>query len=530
MRDKPSIILLSIDSLRYDCVAWAPVRPHLEALGIDGPPATPELDRLVAGAYCFTQAIANAPYTTSSHASILTGLVPPQHGVRAFMRTALGAAVPTLPEMLARAGYRTLLMSDVPRFLNPVGLARGFEQVVSDPEQALAWWGCYPDSPRFMLLHYLDVHLPYGFSKSPADDEINSRWLAHNRARIEPRLGRWFSNGRFDYGGCKKQLHAVHRGIVQGEDGLRRGLEWYLDGLAWFDAHRLRSLVRRLEELAAIDRSIIVVFGDHGEGHDPTSCYRLGHACLMFDDVIRVPLAIRHPDSAAGARPGDFRAVGGQCSLADLTPTLLDFVGELGRWERPEHPWTGRSLVPRSAGERNGWPAYAEYWSRFLRPGSNEMEWTLRQRIVRTSRHKLSLIGRQTNGIRDWAELPAEAFAAQLYADVLGRHASAEDVARRARWARWGGGLGRWVEYQRVRHSREARQIPKIALYDLPDDPLERAPQPIDAAGDAERWAHEMLDAMEAIDRNACPGEPLEIANGERSLIEARLAELGYLD
>src|SRR5438552_11143144 len=68
-----NVLLITIDTLRSDRVG---------AFG--GPPGlTPSLDRLAEQGLRLTRAFASAPLTLPSHTSIMTGLSPPAHGVRA---------------------------------------------------------------------------------------------------------------------------------------------------------------------------------------------------------------------------------------------------------------------------------------------------------------------------------------------------------------------------------------------------------------------------------------------------------------
>src|SRR3954469_3619750 len=90
-----NVLLITIDTLRAD------------ALGsYGGPAATPALDRLAAEGVRFDFAHAHAVTTLTSHASILTGTYPFQHGIRdnsgyRLAPTARAAAAP-----LKSAGYR----------------------------------------------------------------------------------------------------------------------------------------------------------------------------------------------------------------------------------------------------------------------------------------------------------------------------------------------------------------------------------------------------------------------------------------
>ena len=88
---------------------------------------TPQLDALASDAIVFTRAYAQAPITTVSHATILSGTYPPFHRVTHF-GAPLPPAVPYLPELLQRAGYRTAAFVGS-LILDPrAGTAPGFDR------------------------------------------------------------------------------------------------------------------------------------------------------------------------------------------------------------------------------------------------------------------------------------------------------------------------------------------------------------------------------------------------------------------
>src|SRR5215468_10447441 len=91
-----NVLLVTIDTLRADRVG-----------AYSGGALTPTLDALAARGVRFTHAYAHAPMTLPAHTSILTGLIPPSHGVRNNGSTALARTTPTLATLLHDAGYRT---------------------------------------------------------------------------------------------------------------------------------------------------------------------------------------------------------------------------------------------------------------------------------------------------------------------------------------------------------------------------------------------------------------------------------------
>lgn len=533
----PSIILLSIDSLRYDCVAFQSRRPHLDALGIRSLPPTPNLDRLMQGAFRFTQAISTAPYTTTSHASILTGRVPPDHGVRSFMTSGLSEDVSSLPEVLEPLGFSGMLMSDTTWLFRTVGLDRGFEGVSESLATARQWWQDNAYRPRLLVLHLMDLHDPYGFRKPSrwldSSDllAMNVRWLHE----VEQFMGGAFVGAtprpeRMDRPRqVMRHVRGLHRHVVSGRDGLALGLRWYLKALERLDAGPLDWIVRWFEDEGVFDQAIVTVFGDHGEGRDPTSSFRLAHSCLMYDDVIRIPLSIRVP-----GRSG--RVIDDQCSSVDIAPTLVELSGGDANWPAPTgglaDSVNGRSLVPLLTGdEMSPRPAYGEFWQRWCGRRNGRIIETLRQRMLRFPDHKYSLIGRRLAYGRELDTLDPHTFMLRLCSE-LGGHAA--DDQRRWNplvwWAACGGRLGRRGLYWLMRHRADAGPIPKASVFDLADDPLELAPRKLDSERPNCDWFERAVALFDELDERARPVTPLRGTRKEMFAVEERLRELGYVE
>src|SRR2546425_11273704 len=178
-----NVLLITVDTLRSDRV------------GAFGGPAdlTPTLDRLAAAGLRLTHAYSAAPLTLPSHASMLTGVSPPVHGVRANGLFRLGAKLPTLATVLKNAGYRTGAFVGAFVLDARFGLTRGFdvyddrygEKHAGDPAEgaerraedvikpALAWINSSISqppapsnqqpaaSPWFTWIHFYDPHEPY---------------------------------------------------------------------------------------------------------------------------------------------------------------------------------------------------------------------------------------------------------------------------------------------------------------------------------------------------------------------------------
>ena len=168
----PSVVLLTLDTTRAD------------ALG----PGTPALSGLAARGTRWTRAVTPVPLTLPAHASLLTGLTPPEHGIRDNGTAVLPKDVPTLATAFSSRGYATAAFVASRVLDRRFGLARGFghyddkapaEQIgeYGYPERnarqmtdaALEWLARRPaGKPLFLWVHYYDPHAPY---EAPGDGD-----------------------------------------------------------------------------------------------------------------------------------------------------------------------------------------------------------------------------------------------------------------------------------------------------------------------------------------------------------------------
>ena len=95
-RDAP-VVLISIDTLRAD---------HLPLYGYAAGSA-PSIDRLGREGIVFDDLYSHCPLTLPAHASMLTGLLPPHHGVRDNIGFRLGPEHATLATRFRAAGLHT---------------------------------------------------------------------------------------------------------------------------------------------------------------------------------------------------------------------------------------------------------------------------------------------------------------------------------------------------------------------------------------------------------------------------------------
>ena len=271
-----NVLLVTLDTLRAD---------RLGAYG-RARAGTPHLDALAAAGARFDQAQAAAPLTLPSHATLLTGLLPPRHGLRDNGEGSLPADVPSLAEHLRAAGYRTGAFVGAFVLDRRYGLARGFERYDDEiprvpgrldaerpgsvvVDRALAWLA-EPDPARrpfFAWVHLFDAHAPY--------------------APPSPYAARFPGDP-------------------------------YQAEVALVDAH-VGRLVAALRERGDEARTLVVVAGDHGESLGEHG--ELTHGLFLYQSTLRVPLLVVAP----GVVPP--RAVREPVGLADLAPTMAALLG-----------------------------------------------------------------------------------------------------------------------------------------------------------------------------------------------------------
>lgn len=163
-------MLITIDTLRADALGFAG----------NASAETPHLDRLAASGWVFERAHAHSVMTLPSHANLLTGQLPYEHGVRDNAGFVLPEGVPTAAEAFSAAGFRTAAFVAAFPLDARYGLDRGFE-VYDDsyPEgstrgfavaersggevvaAASAWWSRNEGDPRFLWVHLYEPHVPY---------------------------------------------------------------------------------------------------------------------------------------------------------------------------------------------------------------------------------------------------------------------------------------------------------------------------------------------------------------------------------
>ena len=267
------IVLLSIDALRAD---------RLPVYGYHNV-QTPAIDALAKDGVVFERAYSHAPQTLPAHASMLSGRLPFETGVRDTVGFTVSRDERLLAEILGDRGYATAGVVSSYALRASTGIAQGFsffdDDLVAERGEAKGraerdgaasvasaeeWFESVGTERAFLFLHLNEPHSPYA-----APERFSS---------LEP---------------------------YDGEVA-------YVDEL-------VGDFIKYLKTHQLYDQSTIILSADHGEGlgdHGET-----GHAALAHEEALRIPLIIK---PAAGKGAG--RRITALVQHVDILPTILDLA------------------------------------------------------------------------------------------------------------------------------------------------------------------------------------------------------------
>lgn len=313
------VVLISLDTLRSDCISANPVKLWPGKHQLTTQPATPLLDRLVSAGSFFPNTISAAPYTSASHATYFTGKWPLRHGVYEFFNRRLQSS--TIFTQARRAGYRTVFKVDFPVILGPfLGFDAGIDDyIVEDDAAALNAIG--GRQPTFSFMHFGGLHIPYGFHNLRYGGEAYAekvealeREVGAAPQELTDQLVETY-HSEADLKLLYRYKSAIQHHYLAGN--FSRLLELYVEGVNFFFANRFDSFLEALLDKLDGTRFLLLIFSDHGEEYDEHS---YGHFNTLAEPVIRVPMLFYGHGVEPGWHATRFRSV-------DVAPTIVDLLG-----------------------------------------------------------------------------------------------------------------------------------------------------------------------------------------------------------
>ena len=373
-----NVLIISLDCVRPEALGCYPQRYPFRVRFPRGA-KTPNIDRLCAGGHRFDQAFTHVPLTPCAHASLLTGLIPPKHGIRTLLGSKLNKDVTTLAEILSAKGWQCGAVVGAHALSSQFELARGFHyydddiqtgiknwklgerrEAVDVTDRAVAWLTSLANNqPFFLFAHYFDAHtisLQSHNLSSHLDESRSSvgfRELLPEplKAAIHPAVRKVRSGVNYVTHQARSEWKSRLAYFEMGGKYERHGRRYQLNQLAKID-REIGRLVKTVADQNKLDRTLIVILADHGE--DFMEHGEANHGHFLYDTTLHVPLII-FPH--LGTRP----VVKEQVRIVDIFPTVLSVLG----MER-EQEIDGASLIdllsaqPRTGVDMQHRKAYSE--------------------------------------------------------------------------------------------------------------------------------------------------------------------------
>lgn len=360
-----------------------------ETLGCYGNPeiVTPNLDRLAETGFTFEKAYCPNAFCSPCRASTLTGLMPSQHGVHAWIDDRNMSEWPagwhalnglsTLPELMQSAGYRTGLFGKY-HLGEPTTSAPGFESWVTMEDGHVRSFynnrifdngqsymqsghsvdfftdkaiefieGCSESEQPFFA--YLPYPAPYGHW--PATNEpIRHRFSAlYDDCPINtiPRVGlRPEAVAAYDLVKARSGGGLDFSMLLRAPNDLPTLRNYYSQITLIDDA--VGNLVKRLQALGLEQDTLLIFTADHGLSMGHHGFWGHGAACWpsnLHQAAHSIPLLVSQPGTVESGTRSRLHV-----SNTDLFATILDYIG-LQAPNAPETPLPSRSLTPLLKGE-----------------------------------------------------------------------------------------------------------------------------------------------------------------------------------
>jgi len=522
-----NIILVSIDTLRYDCVGYQKNKNELIKHDVLKLLETPNLDEIAKKSICFTNAISVSTYTTSTHASILTGLYPPKHGVRAFYDTKLSKNVLTLAEILKKEDYITVFSTDIIDLFGPLDLTRGFSHIfVKQDRDLYEFLSKNKDNKIFLFIHFFDVHFPYLLS----DYDICSGYNLDYYDMINFLCKKYNIEMHVPNDKPYEQWNYIGRII---EKNISTFLPFYIKGVTKFDKGRFKKFINYISGQGYINNSMLIILSDHGEGGcNEDNRNMFGHGNFPYENVIRIPLIIYYKGVKTSI-------VDDQVSIIDIFSTILNKALDKKLEDIIPYNIDGHNLLSGFVYSGNNHDrVLGEIWgcnSTFyisdegvLTPDKN-VAWSLNYRFIRSKDKKYIICGMQDRFYDEYVfNLPNDEFLRYLYQEILGRMQDKD-------------GFEHWLKILNSKSSskrdvlnyflksEEYKKRNRIVMFDLENDidelncinPL----QSLTNISEFYKYASHMLD----IEKSTVLSEKIFSDNKDEEKIKERLKTLGYL-
>ncbi len=320
-------------------------------------PTTPNLDRIAEESAIFDNHFVNSCWSLPSQTSFMTGKHVYSHGCGDQYQF-LEPGVPTLPETLNRAGYKTAAIQVNPwvqqdegdcmrgwtDYMRPNGFAGHgqpathklepippYVPIEGETDEGICWqmvgwvedWldkNADDDQPWCLFVLTGETHMPCWPPKKYREQFL-PEGFPDEKAKVVPQSQFLGTSGHV-------KMTAADWEIVR---ALRDG------SMAYYDC-AVGEMYNNLKKRGVLDDTIFVTTSDHGDTHGEHNFHTAHCQTELWDTMLHIPLIIRYPEKLKAGHVPQL------CQGIDVAPTLLDLAG-VDDTEANEH-FQGKSLVP----------------------------------------------------------------------------------------------------------------------------------------------------------------------------------------
>lgn len=338
----PNIVIYTSDTARAD---------HASLYGYSRD-TTPFLKKLGASGIVFDDCQAQATWTKSSIASLMTSLYAFTHGIVSDADTIPPGAT-TLAEQLRKAGYVTASIVSTPFVGRATGLERGFDYLLEYPvvlrqinaatdratdsaalnRVVFPWLARHREEPFFLYAHATDPHAPYDPPEPFQSKFANPR----DTPAFEKEYALFRTNHEYGGGVVISPAICQKAGLNPGAF-IHQASDRY-DGEILHNDHSFELLVGELKRLGLLENTLIIVLSDHGEEFWDHGWTAHGHT--VYQELTHTMLLMWSPKLLTNPRH-----VTEPVQLIDVMPTVLDLLGL-----KTPPVAEGQSLVPLARGQ-----------------------------------------------------------------------------------------------------------------------------------------------------------------------------------
>ncbi|MGH9366162.1 MAG: sulfatase [Thermoanaerobaculia bacterium] len=314
--EEMNVILITVDTLRAD---------HLGVYGYTRQ-TSPNVDRFASVSTLFRYAFSHAASTNPSFGSLMTSYYPHETKVLS-VKHLLPPGAPTLAAILKANGYQTAAIVSHFSLRRGSGFEQGFDvyddqmdDLIEGPTTgstavvrkervapkttlaAVKWLEGHHKKKFFLWVHYDDPHGPY-----VPPPPYNTMFIDR------PTLGK-----------RALPVRAAGKGGIPSYQilGDHREPEYYIaqyDGEIRFFDQAFGDLIKKIQELRLLDNSLVLFTSDHGESMGEHDYYVSHGGGNLYNDQIHVPLVVRFPRQAPGAKEIRYPV-----AHVDVLPTILE--------------------------------------------------------------------------------------------------------------------------------------------------------------------------------------------------------------